>query len=348
MIKSGCRSRIGGTYSARGFDSLGQGKILYRKLDSTIAANVYQNVYVYSNNPSVNLYSLSFSNLGQGKGNYVQLQNASNGKSFKWVAPINAVPQGDWEPVVLLVTPKKTQIYSAGLSYIINKNTKLKTEVALSNYDINLFSNKDKKDNFGKAAKFEFENINKNIKLFKKQYFLNTTIGDEYVEGRFKPVEILRNVEFLRDWSLPFTITPATENISKLSAKLFTNQTNAVQLNLENYNRADGYNGIKQGVQSYFSINKINIVAGLSNLNFTSNIQKGFFLRPNFSIGKVFESIKNLQIGYKYSGEFNKIKDKLTDSLNYSSFGFNVHELFIKSDVNKEDKWGLNHESKKV
>ena len=328
-------------YTIANRDTLGQGKILYRKLDSTIATTVYQNVYVYSNNPSVNLYSLSFSNLGQGKGNYVQLQNASNGKSFKWVQPVGGLPQGDWEPVVLLVTPKKTQIYSAGLSYDINKNTKLKTEFALSNYDINLFSSKDKNDNFGKAAKFELENNNTNLKLSKKHFLLNTKLSNEYVEGRFKPIEILRNVEFLRDWSLPFTTMAATENISKLSAKLFANETNAVQLNVENYNRADGYNGIKQIVQSYFTLNKINIVTGVSNLNFASNLQKGFFLRPNFSIAKTLQNFKNVQLGYKYIGEFNKVKDKLPDSLNFTSFGFNIHEVFIKSNASKEDKWAV-------
>lgn len=328
-------------YTIANKDTLGLGKILYRKLDSTIATNVYPNVYVFSNNASLNLYSLSFSNLGLGKGNYIQLLNASNGKTFKWIEPVNGIPQGDWEPVVLLITPKKTQIYNAGFSYAISKNTKLKTEFAISNYDINLFSSKDKKDNYGTAAKFDLETNNTKLNLFKKKYLLHTSIGNEYVQARYKSLEVLRNIEFLRDWSLPFNTTSATENISKFSAKLMADENNTVQLNVSNYNRNDGYNGIKNSVQSNFNIKKVNINTGFSYLNFKAITQNGFFLRPIFGINKILQKVKNIQLGYRYSGEFNKNFDAKTDTLNNTSFGFNIHELFIKSNADKEDKWGI-------
>ena len=328
-------------YTIANKDTLGQGKILYRRLDSTIVSTVYPNVYVASNNATLDLYSLSFSNLGQGKGNYVQLQNASNGKTFKWIAPISGIPQGDWEPVVLLITPKKTQIFNAGFSYAISKNTKLKTEVALSNYDLNLFSSKDKKDNYGTAAKFDLENTNAKLKLFKKQYSLTTTIGNEYIQARYKPMEILRNVEFLRDWGLPFTTANATENITKFSTKLVRDESNSLQINVANYNRDDGYNGIKNTVVSNFKIKNVLVNTGFSYLNFTATNQNGFFLRPLFSVNKTLEKLKNIQLGYKYIGEFNKIKDTKPDTLNLSSFGFNVHEFSIKSNAEKEDKWGI-------
>jgi hypothetical protein len=324
-------------------DTLGLGKILYRKLDSIIVTTVYPNVYVVSTNASLDLYSLSFSNLGFGKGNYIQLLNASNGKTFKWIEPINGIPQGDWEPVVLLVTPKKTQIYNAGFSYEISKNTKLKTEFAISNYDINLFSSKDKKDNYGTASKFDLETNNTKLNLFNKKYLLHTSIGNEYVQARYKSLEVLRNIEFLRDWSLPFTITSANENISRFSAKLIADENNMVQLNVSNYNRNDGYNGLRNSIISNFSIKKINVNTGVSLLKFIAVDRKGTFLRPIFGINKTLEKFKNLQIGYKYSGEFNKIINTLPDTLNNNSFGFNIHELFIKSNANKEDKWGITY-----
>lgn len=328
-------------YTVATKDTLGQGKILYRKIDSTIAINFYPNIYVASNNASLDLYNLSFSNLGQGKGNYVQLQNASNGKTFKWIQPLNGIPQGDWEPVVLLVTPKKTQIYNVGFSYKIAKNTKLKTEVALSNYDINLFSSKDKKDNYGTAAKFELNKDSTKITLLHKQYLLHTSIGNEYVQARYKSLEVLRNIEFLRDWSLPFTATAATENITNFNTKLEADENNAVQLSIANYNRTDGYNGTKYGLISNVNKKGFAINSGFSFLNFTATTYNGIFFRPIFSINKTLDKVKNIALGYKYNGEFNKILDAQTDTLNYGSFGFNTQEFYIKSNVNKEDKWGI-------
>ncbi len=328
-------------YTVANKDTIGQGKILYRKLDSTVVSTIYPNVYVVSNNPLLDLYSLSFSNLGQGKGNYVQLQNASNGKTFKWVEPVSGIPQGDWEPVVLLVTPKKTQIFNAGFKYAISKNTALKTEVALSNYDINLFSSKDKKDNYGTAAKFELENNNTKLNLFKKKHLLHTSIGNEYVQARYKSLEVLRNIEFLRDWGLPFNTTNATENISKFSAKLIAKDSNSLLINIANYNRSDGYNGIKNSVYSNVNIKNVNINTGFSYLSFAATNQNGYFLRPIFSMNKKLSKLKNIELGYRYSGEFNKISDTKPDTLNLNSFGFNIHEFFIKSDAEKEDKWGI-------
>jgi hypothetical protein len=41
-----------------------------------------------------------------------------------------------------------------GIDYLLSKNTKLKTEIAVSNYDPNTFSTKDNGDDKGIAGKF--------------------------------------------------------------------------------------------------------------------------------------------------------------------------------------------------
>ena len=322
-------------------DTFAVGKILYRKTDSLVNAVLFRSVYVLSTKATDSLYSLSFTFVGANKGNYIQLQNATNGKAFQWLAPVNNIKQGDWEPVTLLVTPKKLQVFTAGAEYLITPFTKLKAEVAMSNYDVNLFSSKDKKDNTGLAVKLQLQNDNRKIKIFKKEAVLQTIAGYEYVDNRFKPIERLRNIEFLRDWSLPFDFTPANEQITNLSAKLTDKNTNSVLYEITNYKRGDGYNGFRQRFQQQASKNGFKVASNISFTNFNAVLQKGTFFRPFVDVNKVFKNFRSFETGFKYTGEHNKLYDKIPDSLNFTSFGFDVYEFYARTNQTKLNKWGV-------
>ena len=124
-------------------DTFSVNKILYKKID-TVYNGIHDSIYVYSVNKNDQLYNLSFTNVGFGKGNYTQATGNANGRVFMWVQPVNGVPQGDWEPVIFLITPKKQQLITAAAQYFINDKSYIKAEMALSNYDVNTFSSKDK------------------------------------------------------------------------------------------------------------------------------------------------------------------------------------------------------------
>jgi hypothetical protein len=148
-------------------DTLGPGKILYKKTEVFYNTDQHDSIFVYSENPDDTLYNVSFSYMGYGKGDYVQLYNATNGKVFQWVQPDkNNRSQGDWQPVILLVTPKKQQVVNVGAEYRLNDKTRIKAEFAASKYDVNLFSSKDKGNDNGVAAKFQFSKERQAIRLF--------------------------------------------------------------------------------------------------------------------------------------------------------------------------------------
>ncbi len=322
-------------------DTFAAGKVLYRRTDTLANAVVYPSVYVLSTNPLDTVYSLSFTFVGANKGNYRQLQNATNGKAFQWIEPLNNIKQGDWEPVTLLVTPKKLQVFTAGADYLISKNTKLKAEIATSNYDVNLFSSKDKKDNSGVALRLQVENDNKKIQLLRKDFTLKTNASYEYVQNRFKPIERLRNIEFLRDWSLPFDLLPANEQLISLSSKISAKNEDFATYEVTNYSRSDGYKGLRQRFVEQINKNGFRINSNTSFTNFDAFLQKGNFFRPTIDINKTFKKLKLFEAGIKYLGERNKLSDKIPDTLNFTSFAFNVYEFYARSNQTKLNKWGI-------
>jgi hypothetical protein len=325
-------------------DTFSIDKILYKKIDTVFNANVHDSVFVFSTNPNEKLYSLSFTYLGPGKGNYMPLQNAVNGKAYGWVAPdINNVKKGDWAPVILLVSPKKQQVITVAGEYLVSPKATIKIEGAVSNYDINLFSSKDKANDKGYAAKLQFKSSDTKIKLFSKAMLLQTNIGYEFVQSRFKPLERLRNVEYLRDWSLPYEAIRADEHLANTLIKVADNKGNFYAYEIIKYNRSDNFNGFRQQLDNYTAINGWKFTNKISLTTTRSQAIQGIYFRPTFDINKELEQIKKLQIGFNYSSEHNKQRDKIADTLSPLSFAFNIWQLYIRSNQSKLNKWGVSY-----
>ncbi len=51
-------------------------------------------------------------------------------RCIPWVQPQNGIKQGNFEPAVFLVAPKKQMVANLGWSIIFTKNMSLNTEVA--------------------------------------------------------------------------------------------------------------------------------------------------------------------------------------------------------------------------
>ncbi len=212
-------------YPSAALDTFAAGKILYQRLYYNPGPGV-DSFYEYSTDPSLAKYNVSFTEVGQGNGNYISDFNGANGKVYKFVAPVAGVKQGNYEAATILITPKKQQVFNLGVDYAINKNTLLKTEVAMSNYDVNTFSKVNNGDDQGLAAKVQLDNA---IPLRAKNNLQLVTLLDyEYVQDKFKPFERLRTVEFSRDWGLPLILLPATESIIRAGIGLKNNKNNSL------------------------------------------------------------------------------------------------------------------------
>jgi hypothetical protein len=316
------------------------GKILYEKLYYNPGSGV-DSFYQYSTDPALAKYNLAFTDVGVGKGNYIPDFNGANGKVYKFIMPVSGVKQGQYEPVIILVTPKKQQLMTVATDYKISNNAFLKTELALSNYDANTFSDKDDGDDAGIAAKVQFGNSSLIKSSGAKKTQLITNLDYEFVQGKFKPLERIRNVEFSRDWGLGLQPLPADEHIIRASARIQNAKNNSLSYQVMNYNRGDEYNGFQNNIQQLFNWKGWQFNNQLAFTNFKTQFNKGSFIKPVADISKELKRLKDFRLGFRYALEENKTKDKASDTLTIQSFSFDTYSAYLRSAEKKKNKYGI-------
>ncbi|MBK7763117.1 MAG: hypothetical protein IPI46_07055 [Bacteroidetes bacterium] len=310
-------------------DTFSNNRILYRKTDTSVNAIVYANVYIFSVDKDSAKYSLSFSYVGEGKGNYIQSINSSNGRVYAWVAPLNGIPTGNYEPVVVLVTPKKLQMISLGSTMQLDSNKVLQLETALSNSDPNTFSLKDNDQHIGLAARLHYQEerlLNK-----KQQIKLQSTISYEFVQDRFKPLERFRQVEFNRDWNVPLASISQNEHLGFIHLALVKNNLGRVSYQFGTYLRGAMFTGtqhvalIEVRKKTYFAQAKADYMQQ------NTNTYSGNFFRPTLHIEKRFEKLNSILVGTKFFAENNALRDAISDTLTKSAFSFDVLNVYVKT-----------------
>ncbi|MEP6846289.1 MAG: hypothetical protein ABI861_09810, partial [Panacibacter sp.] len=329
-------------YPYSSIDSFSTSKILYRKID-TLYNGRHDSIYVYSTEQESAKYSLAFANVGTNKGDYVPLFNAANGQVFQWVQPVNEIPQGNYAPATFLATPKKQQLLTLGALYKINSKTLVRSEVAASRYDVNSFSIKNDADNQGYAAKISVERNDTLKTNAGKQLQLNSTVGYEWVDQHFRPVERLRSVEFTRDWGLPLLVDYADEKLPSFSMQLKDEKGNYAQYQFGAYIRGDGFKGTRHTINQVQDIKgfRFNNVFNITNSN--TPFDKGFYLRPTIDVSKTFAALHNYTLGATYLLEHNEISNRLTDTITPLSFAFETVSAYIRSDITKNNRWSFTY-----
>ena len=328
-------------YPISTIDTFNAGKILYKKID-TVYDNVADSIYVFSVNPDSAKYSLSFIDVGQGNGDYIPDFNGANGKVFRWIQPVNGVKQGRFEPAVFLVTPKRQQVFSAGVDYQLTKATFMSTEFGMSNYDVNTFSYRDNANNKGYAGRFILRNT-KLISSEAKGKTITTELAYERISEKFRPLERLRSVEFYRDWSLPYVVPAEREQLLNASMQFADKKQNALKYQFTSYQRGEEFAGFKNAIFHSQDIKgwKFNnqfVLSSISSLN-----EKGHFLRPTVSVSRKLVNMRNYTMQVSYAMEHNELHNKLSDSVSRQSFSFSTIQASLKSAEDKPNKWGISY-----
>ena len=306
-------------------DTFNRNEILYRRTDTLISGIQYNNIFVYSADSLQAKYRLGFSSVGENKGNYIKEQSSANGRVYKWVAPVNGIKQGNYEPVKILISPKKKQMLSLGGEFNI-KNTNISFETAISNNDINTFSEKDKNDNTGIAVKF---GISKNL-LKKDTSKVRLDLGGNYffTHKNFSVIETFKKPEFARDWNLQNSINSNNEHIINLFLEYKKKDFGKIGFYSDLLSRENVYLGNKNRISVNLHKKKMLYFIDINRLASNDTLSGSEFIRYDF---KLERKSKFFIAGLRNSGERNIFRTKKNDSLSFSSYRFNQPEIYLKS-----------------
>lgn len=179
------------------YKSLVAGKVLYVKKTDPVYGTVYE--HATENFADTVYYELAFSYLGSGKGNYTPVQSGANGRVYAFVAPVAGVPQGDYEPVDLLVPARSMNMLNAGARLAAGKKAVLLAEAVMSRQDQNTFSSLGDANNngFGGRLVYNREQAADSI----RQWNWKQKASLEWVDDNFRFIERYRDVEFDRRWN---------------------------------------------------------------------------------------------------------------------------------------------------
>jgi hypothetical protein len=295
-------------------DSYSDNKILYKKVVVDGAS-----IFEFSTNPNDELFTVKFSQVGQNLGNYTLTNSATVGKVYTYIAPINGIPQGNYEPIIRLVAPTKVQIATVLGKFNPSEKTKADFEIGVSSNDLNLFSTIDDANNKGLAGK-----INIQQRLWTRRWEIDFFANYQFVQKEFKTIERLFTIEFNRDWNLS---TPQGNQSFLISGMRFTlPQKGVLTYQLEQLDFSENFSGNRHMLNGSFRFKNWNIQNKHSFLVSKGTVADSKFFRNH--VQTRFQFSKNW-IGASLQSEDNQERLKTSNQLSALSQRFLEYGTFI-------------------
>jgi hypothetical protein len=352
-------------------------RVLYELKDTLVNGQNYANVLIFSTNQQLAKYSAGFSQVGPGNGNYVlDTATPANGRVYRWVAPdpTTGQPLGDHEPVRRLVAPNRQQLYTAGGEWTPDGKTKLRAEVALSNFDQNRLSDLNDGDNVGLAgtvgAKRVFEVGSRQSAglvpplrdgsqsgsppqsaIRNPQSTIELEANYEFAQQRFKELNPYRPAEFTRDWNVNQGVNdvaivrrPTDEHLFNGGATLRTAKSGSLQYNFGGFLRDTLYTGLKHFAKYAYLKNGWDVWAQGDFLTTNSTAERSEFFRPKANLtlplfrdstGTVFWRAGIYGERERNSRFAKQQQTGAPDTLNRASFYYDVVKFFMETPENE-------------
>ncbi|MBE0646140.1 MAG: hypothetical protein IH600_18805, partial [Bacteroidetes bacterium] len=177
------------------------GRGQYIRVDTLIAGNPFV-VYRYAPGADSATWSLSFSFVGTGNGDY----RRKTVGTFEFAG----AGRGDYAPLRLLPLPRLHQLVDLQLAAVPVNDLRFSGEIGVSALDRNLFSDRDDGDDTGAAWTMGLRWTP--TLRYKNDLDLNFRYRD--VASTFNPIDRINDIEFNRKWDLP-SAAPERERIAE-------------------------------------------------------------------------------------------------------------------------------------
>ena len=295
-------------------DSYSENKILYRK---TQISGV--EIFEFSTDQEEELYNVRFTLVGANQGNYTLANSAAVGRIYQYVAPLNGILQGNYEPIVRLVAPTKIQIATVMGKYKPSEKTLVDFEIGISNNDLNLFSSVADSNNSGVAGR-----IYAKQRLLSKKWEIDAFANYQFVQKEFKTIERLFTIEFDRDWNL---VNPLGNQSLLISGANFNLPgKGSAKYQLEKLDFSESFSGTRHVVDGLFRFKNLMIQNSGSILKSDSDYSESTFIRHQSQARYHFN--KNW-VGGSFRLEDNEEKLKETNQFSVLSQRFHEFGAFI-------------------
>lgn len=280
-------------------DTFSENKILYRK---TVVNGV--EVFQFSNNPNDVLFNVRFTFVGANQGNYVLANNQAVGRIYEYVAPINGVLQGNYEPIIRLIPPTKIQVATVMGTFNPKETTQVDFEMAVSNNDLNLFSTLNDENNQGIAARLKAKQI-----LFAKKNPLEINTQFQFISKDYRAIERLFAIEFNRDWNITTPINEDNQSLFTTQLLYKISKKGTLSYGIEKLDFGNAFSGIRHLFGGNIITDNWMVQSATSFMKKTSVLSNSHFARSTNTIHYKFGKNK---VGSTFNME--DVSDKINQT----------------------------------
>jgi hypothetical protein len=253
-------------------DSLGVIKGIYTKVDTVFNGEPFS-YYVYNPGDSLSFFTVSFSYIGEGKGDYIR-------QSLGYYNFVG-IGQGSYLPIIFLPLPQLKQMGNMVVDVNPFENVTLSLEYAGSLWDKNRLSDLDDGDNYGYARNIFLKVAQTQIQIGDLDLGkAGLTYRDRFIQDKFTSLDRFNEVEFDRNYNTASQTKSEDESLREIGVSLQPIQELTINSTAGFLRQGDNFSSDRYNNLFRFSDSKtFNVEYNLDYVNSTNLTLKSNWLR---------------------------------------------------------------------